>query len=113
MNGSASRDWPAHPGGAFRAWPWLAAALLAGAVVARWAGAPLHAPARADTTIAGQDLAVLSFQSGNAELCAVLDDHSEMILLYRIGARGSVDLIHRADLPDLFRRARAGRPPRE
>ena len=92
---------------------WLSAAVLVGALVGRWTGSQ-DGPgvALADMAIAGERIAMLTFDGGNAELCAVLHDDSETLMLYRVGPRNSLDQIHRADLPELFRSARAGRPPR-
>ncbi|MEL7472624.1 MAG: hypothetical protein AAGK04_04840 [Planctomycetota bacterium] len=98
-------DWTARLG-------WLLAVVLAGALGARLA-APSHEPmAHASTAVAGDRVALLTADGGSDEICAVLDDRSESILVYRVNNPAGVELIARGDLPSLFRQARAGRPPR-
>ena len=92
---------------------WIAALVVAGGAL--WMNrAPVGAPLALGEMASGKNgYTMMTTDGGNDEILVVIDSRAEMLMVYRVGARGGLELIEREALPDLFTRARArsrGRP---
>ena len=92
---------------------WIAALIVAGGVL--WMNrAPVGAPHALGEMASGKNgYTMMTTDGGNDEILVVIDSRAEMLMVYRVGTRGGLELIEREALSDLFSRARArsrGRP---
>ena len=79
-----------------------ASAFVLGALIIAALGRGMGNEARADMVSEVEDYTILTFDSGNDEGVAIIDERTEDLLIYQIRNRQSLEFITRANLSQVF-----------
>lgn len=79
-----------------------ASAFVIGALIIATLGRGYGNEARADMVSEVEDYTILTFDSGNDEGVAIIDERTEDLLIYQVQNRQSFDFITRASLSRIF-----------
>jgi len=93
---------------------WASAVVIAALIIVQ-AGRMGPEPARADVVGAAAGTTALTFEVPCEDLLALVDGRQEMLFVYRVQNKNSMELMRSYSLPELFAEARAraggsGRP---
>jgi len=69
----------------------------------------INQPARAEMVSQTGHLVTMTAQGGTGDILLVLDNRSERLMVYKINAQNTMDLLENIELPTLFESARAKR----
>jgi hypothetical protein len=84
---------------------WASAAILVALIIIQ-AGRMGVEPARADVVSTIEGTTALTFEAQSEDLLATVDGRQEMLFVYRVQNKNSLELIRSYSLPDLFAEAK-------